>query len=67
MGGVVVIFIIPAVPGIGDVAQLVEYGTSMLLRLAQFLGVARDFSPRVSFQCGRSYGVQAAPVCNCRQ
>ena len=28
-------------------------------------GVARDFSPRVNFQCRLSYSVCTAPVCNC--
>ena len=29
--------------------------------------VARDFSPRVNFQCKLSYNACIAPVCNCLQ
>ena len=49
--------------GDGDVAQLVERQTSTLLRLAQFHDAARDFSPRIDFQCRLSKGVCKAPVC----
>ena len=44
----------------GDVAQLVERRTSTLLRQVRFPGAARDFSPRVSFQCRLSYDVCTA-------
>ena len=47
-----------------NVAQLVEHWTSTLLRQVRFLGVARDFSPRVTFQCRLSYGVLTTLVCN---
>ena len=33
----------------GDIAQLVERWTGMPLRLVQFPGAARDFSPKVNF------------------
>ena len=35
----------------GDVAQLIEHWTGILPTQVRFLGVARDFSPRVNFQC----------------
>ena len=41
----------------GDVAQLVEHRTSTPLRQVRFPGAARDFSPRISFQCRLCYGV----------
>ena len=41
----------------GDGAQLVEHWTSTLLRQVQFPGAARDFSPKVNFQCRLSYSV----------
>ena len=41
----------------GDVAQFVERQTGTLLRLVGFPGAARDFSPRVNFQCRLSYYV----------
>ena len=46
------------------VAQLVEY-TSMLLRQVRFPSAARDFSPRVNFQCRLSYSVHTAPMHDC--
>ena len=46
----------------GDVAQLVEHQTGMPPIQVRFPGVARDFSPRVSFQCRLSYGVRT-PLC----
>ena len=52
--------------GVG-IAQLVEYLTKKpgaILRQVQVPGAARDFSPRVSFQCRLSYGVHAAPLYN---
>ena len=39
----------------GDVAQLVKHPTVTPLMQVQFLVVARDFSPRVKFQCRFSY------------
>ena len=45
----------------GDVAQLVEHQTSTLLRQVRFPGAARDFSPRVNFQCRLCYGVCTPP------
>ena len=48
----------------GDVAQLVERRTGTPLRLLRFPGAARDFSPRVNFQCRLSYGVLTSPVFN---
>ena len=46
----------------GDVAQLVERRTGTPLAQVQFPGAARDFSPRVNFQCRLSYGVRT-PLC----
>ena len=45
----------------GDVAQLVERRTGTPLAQVQFPGAARDFSPRVNFQCRLSYGVSTPP------
>ena len=45
----------------GDVVQLVESWTDTLLMQVQFPGAARDFSPRVSFQCRLSYGICTSP------
>ena len=45
----------------GDVAQLVERRTGTPLMQVRFLGAARDFSPRVNFQCRLSYGVRTPP------
>ena len=41
----------------GDVAQLVQHPTGMSPTQVRFPGAARDFSPRVNFQCSLSYGV----------
>ena len=49
----------------GDVAQLVERRTGTPLRQVRFPGAARDFSPRVNFQCRVSYDVRTPLVCNC--
>ena len=43
------------------VAQLVEHGTGMLLTKVRFPSMARDFSPRVNFQCRLSYSVCIPP------
>ena len=43
------------------VAQLVEHGTGMLLTKVRFPSMARDFSPRVNFQCRLSYSVCTPP------
>ena len=40
-----------------DVAQLVQHGAGTLPTQVRFPGAARDFSPRVNFQCRLSYGV----------
>ena len=45
----------------GDVTQLVEHRTGTLPRQVRFSGVARDFSPRINFQCSLSYGVHTPP------
>ena len=45
----------------GDVVQLVEHWTSTMLMQVRFNGAARDFSPRVNFQCRLSYGVRTPP------
>ena len=45
----------------GDVAQLVERRTGMLLTRVRLPGAARHFSPRVNFQCRLSYGVRTIP------
>ena len=34
-----------------------------ILARAQFSGAARNFSPRVKYQCRLSYSVRTAPVC----
>ena len=49
----------------GDVSQLVEHQTGRSLRQVQFPSAARDFSPRVNFQCRLSYGVCTPPVYSC--
>ena len=46
----------------GDVAHLVEHRTGMLPMQVRFPGAAKDFSPRVNFQCRLSYGVHT-PLC----
>ena len=45
----------------GNVAQLVEHQTVTPPTQVRFPGAARDFSPRVNFQCRLSYGVRAPP------
>ena len=45
----------------GDVVQLVEHRTDTPLTQVRFPGAARDFSPRVNFQCRLSYGVRTVP------
>ena len=45
----------------GNVAQSVEHWTGTLLMQVQFSGAARDFSPRVSFQCRLSNNVCTPP------
>ena len=47
-----------------DVVQVVKHRTGMPLRQVRFLGAARDFSPRVNFQCRLACGVRAAIMCN---
>ena len=44
-----------------DVAQLIEHRTGMLPTQVRFPGAARDFSPRVSFQCRLFCGVRTPP------
>ena len=49
------------------IAHLVERPTEKteaILMEVRVPGAARDFSPRVNFQCSLSYGVRTAPVCN---
>ena len=46
---------------VGDVAQLVEHRTGTLLTQVRFPGAARDFSPRINFQCRLAYGVCTPP------
>ena len=45
----------------GDVAQLVEHRTGALPTQVRFPCAARDFSPRVKFQCRLSQGVRTPP------
>ena len=45
----------------GDVVQLIERWTDTLLTHVRFPGAARDFSPRVNFQCRLSYGARTPP------
>ena len=45
----------------GDVAQLVEHRTGTPPTQVRFPGTARDFSPRVKYQCRLSYGVRTPP------
>ena len=47
--------------GGGDVAQLVSIETVTPLTPVRFPGAARDFSPRVNFQCRLSYSVWTTP------
>ena len=47
--------------GGGDVAQLVEHGTSMLLTQVRFPGAAREILPRVHFQRRLSCSVHTPP------
>ena len=42
-------------------AQLVDLRTGTPLRQVRFPGAARDFSPRVYFQCRLSHGVRTPP------
>ena len=49
------------------VAKLVQHWTGMPLRQVWFLGVARDFSSKVYFQCRLSYSVYQAPHPNLMQ
>ena len=51
----------------GGIAQRVDHPTGKpgaILMQVRVPGVARDFSPRVSFQCRLSHGVCTAPACN---
>ena len=48
----------------GDVAQLAEHRTVKPLTQVPFPAAARDFSPRVNFQCRLSYMCPYTPVCN---
>ena len=50
--------------GCGGVAQLVEHWTGTPLTQVRFPGAARDFSPRVIFQCRLSHGVRITPCAN---
>ena len=50
--------------GGGDVALLVEYRTITPLTQVRLPGAARDFSPRVNFQCRLFYACLYTPVCN---
>ena len=45
----------------GDVAQLVEHRTGTPPTQVRFHSAARDFSPRVNFQCRLSFGVRTSP------
>ena len=47
--------------GDGVVAQLIEHLTGTPLTKVRFPATARDFSPRVKFQCRLSYGVRTPP------
>ena len=50
------------------IAQLAEHLTEKpdaVLTQVRVPGVAKDFAPRVSFQCRLSYSVYTAPACNC--
>ena len=44
-----------------DVAQMVEHRTGTSLMQVRSPSAARDFSPRVNFQCRFSYGVHTPP------
>ena len=46
----------------GDVVQLGEHQTSTPLTHVQFPGAAREFAPRVNFQCRLPYSV-CIPLC----
>ena len=45
----------------GNVAQLLKRRTGTLLTQVRFPSAARDFSPKVNFQCRLSYGVRTPP------
>ena len=45
----------------GDVTQLVEHRTGTLPTKVRFPDAARDFSPRVNFQCTLLYDVRTPP------
>ena len=47
--------------GVGNVAQLVEHRTGTSPTQVRFPGAARDFSPRVNFQCRLCYSVCTPP------
>ena len=49
--------------GGGNVAQLVEHRTGTLPKPVWFPDAARDFSPRVNFQCRLSYRCPYTPLC----
>ena len=46
---------------VGDVVQLVELRTDTPPTQVRFPGEAKDFSPRVNFQCTLSHGVRTHP------
>ena len=48
----------------GDVAQLVERRTGTPLTQVRFPATARDFPPKVNFQCRLSHVCPYTPVCH---
>ena len=48
-------------PGVGMQLSWLEHRTGALPTHVPFPGAARDFSPRVHFQCRLSYGVRTLP------
>ena len=57
----VILHLFPSQLNNGDVAWSVERRTGTSLTQVRFLCAARDFSPRVSFQCRLSSGVRTSP------
>ena len=51
-------------PGIARLVERLTKKPGAILTRVRVPGAARDFSPRVNFQCRLSYGVRTAPGCN---
>ena len=53
-----------ALTGIAQLLERLTEKPGAILTRVRVPGAARDFSPRVKFQCRLSYGVPTAHVCN---